>query len=363
LYLPLPPSKPIITLAPSALETLRQCRLRTAFTQQAKGPGPPRTPQQVLGDLCHAVLEELARSGDIRRDDWERAIDPVWQTTTRHVADAVLAEPHDSSLELAPEHWPGYAIKRARLRKAVGRVHDLLARAGPDAELICEATLATGDGRLHGRPDLIVRGRDESWVVDFKSGAVLDSDGRTARPSYIRQLQFYALLEADVGGRWPTRAFLVPLNGPIVEVPINQAEATALGRQAQQAIDDYNAVAPAKQPACPSPSACAHCPWTTICPEFWQAADASWAGTLLAAVGVVHSAHETRPGSITLVVDVQAGSVPAKTITILNLSATEHPNATQLQTGHEVALVGLRGLQHENELALPAWGQLAVQLA
>ncbi|MGI9100178.1 MAG: PD-(D/E)XK nuclease family protein [Solirubrobacteraceae bacterium] len=359
----LPPSKPIASLSPSAFETLRECRLRASFAQHAQGPGPPRTPQQALGDLCHAVLEELARSGAIRRDDWEQAIDPLWLATTKRIAGAVLAEPHDASLALAPELWPGYAIKRARLRKAAGRLHDLLAGARADAELICEAPLATGDGRLHGRPDLIVRGRDESWIVDFKSGAVMDRDRRTPREAYVRQLQLYALLEAAVSGRWPSRGFLVPLNGPVVEVPIEEAAATALGEQAHQAITDFNAVVPATQPASPSPGTCAYCPWTPICSAFWQAADASWEGTLPAAAGVVRSANETRPGSITLVVDVEAGSVSAGVITILNLSPTEHPTAMQLQAGDKVALVGLRRLQRDDELALPAWGQLALHAA
>jgi hypothetical protein len=131
----------------------------------------------VLGDLCHAVLEDLVRSRVILQADWRVAVDPLWLAIAERIAPAVHADPHESSLSGNPETWPGYVIKRARLMKTAQRLHDLLASAsaGADAELISETALATSDGRIQGRPDLIVRTPAESWVVDFKSGAVLAS--------------------------------------------------------------------------------------------------------------------------------------------------------------------------------------------
>lgn len=314
----------------------------------------------MLGDLCHAVLEELVTSGAIRRDDWAQEIDPLWLAIAARMAHSLQAAPQEDFLSRAPEEWPGYAIKRARLKKAAQRLHSLLASAGHDAELISEASLRTPDGRLQGRPDLVVRAVDESWVVDFKSGGVMAGDGRTPREAYTRQLHLYALLEAAAGGRWPSRAFLVPLNGPLVEIPLDQATAAGLGEQARQAIESFNSVAPNTQPAAPSPETCGYCPWMTSCSAFWQAADAWGEDSLAAAGGVVRSAAHAQFGGVTMVLDVQTGSVRAEVIAVLNVSPKEHSAAAQLKAGDEVALVGLRRLQHNDEFALPAWGELAI---
>ena len=356
---PLPASKPIAYLSPSGFEILRACRLRASFGQHGQGGRPPRTPQQVLGDLCHAVLEELVTTGAIRRDDWDHAIDPVWLTIAARMAGALEAEPHEDFVSHAPEHWPGYAIKRARLRKAAKRLHDLIASARHDAELICEASLRTSDGRLRGRPDLIVRAVDESWVVDFKSGEVMAGDGRTPREAYTRQLHLYALLEEAASGRWPSRAFLVPLNGPLVEVPIARPQAIALGEEADEALDRFNSVAPGTQPAHPSPETCGYCPWTTRCPTFWESAGAWEVDSLAAAAGVVTSAVHAKFGGVTVGLDVETGSVPAGPIAVLNVSPKEHPAAAEMRPGDEMAAVGLRRLRQDDEFALPAWGQLA----
>ena len=358
--LPLPSSKSLASLSPTSFEGLRLCRLRTAFGQLPKTQLSPRTSQQVLGDLCHAVLEELVISGSILRDDWREAVDPLWLILAARMADAVHATPHEPSLSGPPDLWPGYVIKRARLNKTAGRLHDLLAAAGEDAELVCEKPLATADGRLQGRPDLIVRAAADSWVVDFKSGAVIDAERHAPRASYVRQLHFYALLDEAVTGRWPSQAFLVPLNGPVVEVLIDQVEATELGDQARQAIAAFNSAAPGHQPAAPSPEACGYCPWTTSCPAFWQACDATWEGTMAAVAGVVRRAAQAEIGGVSLTLEVEVGSVGEQVIAVRNVSPTEHPVAVQITAGDEIALVGLRKLHHSDEFALPAWGRLAV---
>lgn len=358
--LPLPTSKPLTSVSPTGFETLRLCRLRAAFGQQQQGPSPPRTPQQVLGDLCHAVLEDLVRSRVILQSDWRDAVDPLWLVIAERMAGLVHADPHEASLSGEPRTWPGYVIKRARLMKTVQRLHDLLASAGADAELISETPLATSDGRIQGRPDLIVRAPAESWVVDFKSGAVLDGDGQAPRDSYVRQLLLYALLEAAASGRWPSRAFLVPLNGPVVSVSVDEARAAKLGDEARQAVDGYNAVAPAPQPGAPSHEACGYCQWTTRCPAFWQAVDADWEESLLATAGVVTGTGHARLGGVTVALDAAAGSVRSGALVVRNISPQEHPAVMQVGIGGEIAIVGLRRLEHGNEFELPPWGQLAI---
>jgi len=319
-----------------------------------------RTPAQALGDLCHAVLEELVATGAIRQERWAESVDPSWLSVAERMADEIHAAPHEDSLSGSPQSWPGYVMKRARLRKAARRLHDLLATAGSDAEMISEAPLTTADGKLQGRPDLIVRDFAETWVVDYKTGSVMDGDGFTPRAIYVRQLQLYALLEQANTGRWPTQGFLVPLNGPVVEVRIDPNVATELGEQALGAIESFNSVVPATQPAAPGPEACRYCPSTTSCAAFWEACDASCEEPLATAAGVVRSAVRTAIGGVSLVLNVQVGSLESETIVVRNVSLTDHPLAAGIQAGDEIALVKLHRIPRSEEFALPAWGSLAI---
>ncbi len=299
-------------------------------------------------------------TGAIRQEQWAEAVGPSWLRVAERMAEEVHAAPHEASLAGSPESWPGYVMKRARLKKAARRLHDLVATAGREAELISEVPLVAAQGRLQGRPDLIVRDGTETWVVDYKTGSVMDADGLMPRATYVRQLHLYALLEQASTGRWPTQGFLVPLNGPVVGVRIDPSAATELGEQALQAIDAFNAVVPAAQPAAPGPEACQYCASTTSCAAFWAACDASREEPLTAVAGVVRSAVSTAIGGVSLVLDVQVGSVQSEAIVIRNVSLTDHPTVAGIQAGDEIALVKLRRVPRSEEFALPAWGSLAI---
>lgn len=356
----LPPSKHLKSLSPTAFEAVRLCYLQGAFRQQGSGSPTSRNPAQVLGDLCHEVLEELVNTGAIREEHWAEALDPVWRRVVDRTAGEVHQAPHEPSLAGAPAQWPGYVIKRARLAKAARRLHDLLDRVEPGAEFMSEIPLSSADGRLQGRPDLIVRGATQTWIVDYKTGSVVDEDGVTPRPTYVRQLHFYALLERENAGRWPTHGFLVPLNGPILEVAIDPGVSSGIGRDALQVIDGFNAVAPGVQPAAPGPVACRYCAWATRCGPFWEACDSSWDAPIVAAAGVVQSAVRTAIGGVSLVLDVHAGSVGAASVVVRNVSLAQHPSVAEVSEGAEIALVNLRRLNRSEEFGLPPWGTLGI---
>lgn len=356
----LPSSRDLVSLSPTAFEAVRLCRLQGAFRQQGNGSPASRNPTQVLGDLCHEVLEELVKTGAIREEGWAETLDPLWRRVADRTAEQVHQVPHDPSLDGPPTQWPGYVIKRARLAKAARRLHDLLDTVGHGAEFVSEIPLSSADGRLHGRPDLIVRDATQTWIVDYKTGSVVDEDGLTPRPAYVRQLHFYALLEWENAGRWPTYGFLVPLNGPILEVAIDPAVSSGIGRDALQVIDSFNAVVPGAQPAAPGPIACRYCAWATRCGPFWEACDSSWDAPMLAAAGVVQSAVRTAIGGVSLVLDVHAGSVDTESVVVRNVSLAEHPNVAEVSEGTAIALVNLRRLNRSEEYGLPAWGTLGI---
>jgi hypothetical protein len=178
-----------------------------------------------------------------------RPLEAAWLKATREAADEFVG---DGSLAGEPEDWPGYELKRARLWRAAKRLHGLLVGAGPDVELLSEQALSGADGVLRGRPDLLVRSANGLWLIDYKTGPVLSRDTREPRESYVRQLQLYASLAADALGEWPRRAFLLPLDGPFVEVDIDPASCGVLAQQAVDLLGRFNASAGGPQPASPA---------------------------------------------------------------------------------------------------------------
>ena len=74
--------------------------------------------------------------------------------------------------------------------------------------------LSTEDGRLFGKPDLVIKTGARHQIVDYKSGAVTDEDAQP-REAYVHQLQLYAFLEFNVTGAWPQTAHLFPSTAPL----------------------------------------------------------------------------------------------------------------------------------------------------
>jgi hypothetical protein len=136
--------------------------------------------------------------------------------------------------------------------------------------------------------------------------------------------------------------------------------AGAIGEEALQVIDSFNAVVPGVQPATPGPIACRYCAWATRCGAFWRACDASWEQPIVAAAGIVRSAVRTAIGGVSLVLEVHAGSVEEASVVIRNVSLAEHPTVSEVGEGTEIALVNLRRLSRSDEFGLPPWGTLGI---
>ena len=355
----LPLTQPVASLSPSALALLQSCPLRLAFQRSV-----PRTraaglaPQQLLGTLCHAVLEQVVKDETLLRPTWERALDDAWAERIAALPTSMGAEP-PAWMVGPPQTWPGYAIKRARLGKAARRLRELLASA-EGAELVSEQELVALTGRLRGYPDLVVRGQTAHWIVDYKTGEVLSQEDSTPRDSYVRQLQLYAVLEREASGSWPTRAYLLPLLGAAVEVAIDPEACEALADQVIRELETYNEMAGTPPEARPSPAACAWCEAATRCPAIWEHADESWADGLLAAEGEVTEAVPTRLGGMSLVLRPERGSLAARPIAVRGISLADHPDAALAVAGATARLVALRRDREGDAYTLHRWGRLAV---
>lgn len=348
----------IKAISPSSFDVMRTCRLRTAFARSGQLVRAPPTAAQLLGDICHTVLESLADTRAILAVDWEAELESGWTTAT-HAAASRIGGPGGAPSG-PPQDWDGYEIKLARLRKVARRLHELLAPVGADAELITEKLLSAADGRLRGQPDLIVRSDQVCWLLDYKTGPVLSHETRTPRESYVRQLRLYAYLAANTLGEWPDRTFLMPLQGEVVEVDIDPGQCTALAEEALEILASFNA-ANGEQPASPAPETCKWYPYAPRCSAFWDDCCPEWTPEVLAAMGTVEAVTRSRLGGVSVILRTEAGSLAREPIGVRSISVTTHPAVAEVELGDMLALVGLRRDRHADSFSLPPSGRIWAQ--
>lgn len=326
-------------VTPSSFELLRTCFMKTSFSFGGRrGQGGPAS---WLGDVCHRVLEASLRSGWIFSGDRESELDRCWEREMAQCVDGLRLQGIAPD-RLEPQQWPGYELKRARLHNCIRRLHELVGSLPPDRELLIEQTLMAREGRLLGRPDLIIRSAQVHMVVDYKSGAIFEADGDTPKEAYRRQLQLYAMMEAETAGAWPTRAELLPLHGRAVAVEIDPSDCLMIADQAIELLDRYNRTVPGCQPATVGQETCPDCVFATRCPAFWSGVDGSYAPRVLAVAGSVFGIRRTPLGGVTLIVDGESGSVEDPLVVIRNIDPRIHALVDELSVGDFVTVVGLR---------------------
>jgi CRISPR/Cas system-associated exonuclease Cas4 (RecB family) len=329
------------------------CRLRIAFIQSATGQGTTATPATLLGHACHAVLDDLVKGGGLWRVGWELSIDSLWESA---LGVELGREPSAAGWG-APERWPGYQIKRARLRRLATHLKGLLDDLPDEPEIRAEQTIVGLEGRLFGRLDLAVRGARSHFIVDYKSGSITDAAGEI-RPNYQRQLQLYAALEAEDSGSWPTAAYLLPLDGPPMEVVIDPSECRRLALDAVRVLEEFNRRAPGQQPANAAEETCSNCRFSARCSAFWAACSPSWADTILAVAGPITRRTEGLLGGVSLQVVREAGSLSEEVVEIRGIPIAEHPAAHRSASGLNVGIVGLRPEADRGTFAMLRSGQL-----
>ena len=329
-----PASALVERLSPTSFEILHECKLRFAFGQHPSSHAFGGTPATRLGTVCHNVLDEAVRDRTLQLEDWRTRIEQLWDSKL-----AELARRERFSDE--PTRWPGYQLKRARLFQVAGRIREFLEALPREAEVLTEQPLTAEEGRLYGRPDLIIRSSERHQIIDYKSGGVLDRETNQPREAYARQLQLYAFLEHETSGTWPMSAHLFPLQGAPVEIDIEPERCLELVAQALNELEAYNTAVPLTPQADPTPAHCRWCPHTTVCGPFWEACDESWASTLLAAAGHVTRSFGTPLGGVTVYLDVDSGSLDEESLVIKNIDPALHEDAGRVAAGDEVATTGL----------------------
>lgn len=343
-------SEALASIAPTGLSTLLECPLHFAFDHDKSGRSSLPGAAAMIGNVCHAVLERQVEKQPPPAD-LDAFIASAW-------ADEAAALERKHGLELGV--LSRSRLARSRLVKTARALAALLTEAG-EAEYICEQEMVAKGGRLVGRPDLVIRGEQAHWIVDYKSGSALDVAG-APNEHYTSQVQLYAVLERESSGSWPSRAIVLPLRGPRVQLEIEPAVCEALAARAVEALKAYNNTPEECVEARPSPEHCRWCDWACGCEAFWAAAAPEWAAEGLRAVlGEVTERVDTTGAGTTIQLLPSKGTLEGReTIWVRGINPERHPALGGVSTGEQVALAGLRVDRADGVFTLPDSGLLSL---
>jgi PD-(D/E)XK nuclease superfamily len=346
-------SEAIESLGVTSAPALLGCRRRYELARRPSGSGGFFSIPAALGDLCHESLQRTTETRAILSEDWEEALGFAWEEALAQLSER---SPEGSD----PASWPGFKVAKARTRNVATRLREALRPLGGEVELICERRMAALDGRLIGKPDLVVNCEAGHWIVDYKTGSALDFETEQPREEYVAQLHLYAVLEHARSEAWPTRGILLPFSQRTVDLELEQEACERLAAAVDAAIEAFNQRAPEPQPAAPSISSCQWCGNATKCDAVWDSCDESWAPTVSLAQGTVAQVARSETGLATIVFDLEAGSLGHSRIAI-KADPDLVAGLDSIQPGAQLRASGLRRSRGERTFSMAPWSQLGVR--
>jgi RecB family exonuclease len=341
-------------LSPTSLPVLQACPLRLYF-RETSGPPAGLAPAAFIGVLIHRVLDRLVQQVLLSGGNASAELSRVWDEEVAHLSTEVGLSAR-AVLEL-----PGYQVKRARVRHLVQRLEVMWAERDTSIEPRTELDVASRDGLLVGRIDLVLPTPAGIVLIDYKSGAVWEAELGGMIASYRQQLELYVYLYAEQEGRWPVRAGLLPLVGDPVEISVDPAASSKLADMARGLLRGYNQMH--KPPrGTPSPETCAMCAYAARCAPFWESCSPSWTPNIVAVEGTVTRKFDAGAALVSIDVLAERGTLVAgEQVMIRAVSLEQHPTFTGVEVGHRVGLVGLFYEKERNTYLLRWSGRVATK--
>ena len=233
------------TVSPSGYGKLRHwkqggsCPLNMLWTGQ---PMLTPYPAAKLGDVVHGFMEH---AGNSSADKWPG----LWLAALKLVEDKLKS--HWTTRGLVPLQLTtrGYELKRQLIllniqEASPGLPFSAVVPAAP-RRVLKEEEIISGDKVLKGRIDLATE-HANGWVLtDFKSGGVLEDDGKTGskiKESYELQMLLYACLMQEAMGITLKKAVLKTLDGAEYPVDLDPKKVAAAGLEARRLRLEFNAM-------------------------------------------------------------------------------------------------------------------------
>jgi CRISPR/Cas system-associated exonuclease Cas4 (RecB family) len=341
-------------LSPTSLQVLQACPLRLYFREVSGGAVEKLAPAAFIGILIHRVLNRLVQQVLLAGGNASAELARVWDEEV-----AYLSSEQGLSARTVLE-FPGYQVKRSRARHLVQRLEVIWAGRDTSRDPQTEVDVASRDGLLVGRIDLVLPIEAGTLLIDYKSGAVLDAEVGGMIASYRQQLELYAYLFAEQEGQWPVRAGLLPLVGDPVEISVDPAASAKLADLARGILHAYNQM-PKPPAGTPSPGTCAMCTYAARCATFWESCESSWSPSVLAVQGMVTRKFGAGSAVVSIDVLVERGTLaPAERVMIRAISVEQHPEFMHVEIGHRIRLVGLSYEKERNTYLIRRSGRVAL---
>lgn len=351
------PLVPLQRVSPSRFQSLKDCALREVWAAGGVPNLLPAAPAARLGSAIHQLLEEAGKAQF--KNGGITAIEKRWDELVAQAESAMQSlwlEKQFVPLKTAVLH---YEVRRLKAIERAEEITQSSSAISPGAacqpDNACELWVSTRDGLAAGYIDQVEASAAGPILRDYKTGHILEppsAQGEGAmKETYEVQLKLYAAIYASTAAVWPVKLELVPLQGPVREVPFTTVECMDLLRQAREAITTINAIIEGNPPAkaeallaAPSPRTCRYCLFRPSCAAYRTAREHAaiqdaWPEDLW---GVVRERRALGNGKVLLVLQASA---PSPSVSVRGLSPTpdRHPALPALLTGDAAAIFGLKG--------------------
>jgi RecB family exonuclease len=273
-----PVIRPLSKITPTLYNIGLACPSRALWTKYGNRVVFPTGPAAILGQAFHTVLESASRNkfgGDINART---------ASAKKVFADSVQTG-YDRSHPLVrwrwptPNHLPRYALMQAEAALSALKFSESNSATTFSYRYISERTMASTDGLIEGRIDLIDLKSNE--VIDYKSGFGLTSK-KQITDQEARQLRLYAYLCIEQGIKID-RGVIVRRDGTRHILTMTDSTVYAEANSARDFLTtlamDISLAASISDLAKPSEANCIFCPCRAICEPFWEVASPEWATT------------------------------------------------------------------------------------
>ncbi len=265
---------PVKRLSSSRLHALEQCALKEIWSCNKIEALLPVFPAARLGTVVHAILEQAAQ-GRIRD---EAVFESSWQQQIEQIEKLMRESVSEKHLVPLCETASKYEVKKLMLKRAILPVAPAYPASGEKSVLDTEKWVASKDGKIGGKIDLVQGVPGHVVLIDYKTGSILNESGE-AKLEYEKQLKMYAALYFETCDEWPEKLILIGLNNEKHEVSFDREESRRLLQEAINQLDELNrklgAGAKEEEFASPSPDACRYCRYRPKCSKYWIERDES----------------------------------------------------------------------------------------
>ena len=262
--------KRIKRISPSQLYFMRLCPYKMVLAEAFdKRPLLPFSPTAYLGTVLHKMLELIAK-GQINTDEeFDREFDRTLATSEGELDKAGYGF-------FIPLHGnvKDFGMKKYQVRKHLDR--GIRSNGDGRFSVSSEKWLASSDGTIGGKLDLIIESGNYVEIVDLKTGAItensLDDEGEVAvsiKAEYQIQLKLYAQLYFENVSKYPDALSLIGLDKEKHSVSLDKSECIEIYQDAKHLLNETNtAVDKLEFVARPNEANCKNCLYRPSCSHY-----------------------------------------------------------------------------------------------